>query len=92
MEIRLRPALLQEVINSLPKTEREGDPTSTRNSIGGSTRFMRSSPSKTEFKKLYQYLFGIWGFSDIVRDSFHEYSLLREKVGVRPGQGRAEGR
>ena len=86
MEIRFQPALLQEVIDSfVEKTEREGDPTYYKEFHEHADPIYEKftlEDREAEFKKLYQYLFGIWGFSDIVRDSFHEYSLLREKVGI----------
>jgi len=72
MEIRFQPALLQEVIDSfIEKTEREGDPTYYKEFHEHSDpiyeKFMLED-REGEFKKLYQYLFGIWGFSDIIRD------------------------
>ena len=71
MEIRFQPALLQEVIDSfVEKTEREGDPTYYKEFHEHADpiyeKFMLED-REAEFKKLYQYLFGIWGFSDIVR-------------------------
>src|SRR3954469_9752928 len=84
MEIRFQPALLQEVIDSfVEKTEREGDPTYYKEFHEYADpiyeKFMLED-REAEFKKLYQYLFGTWGFSDIVRDSFNEYPILKEKV------------
>ena len=35
-----------------------------------------------EFKKLYQYLFAKWGFADILREGFEQFSDLKEKVGI----------
>ena len=86
MEIRFQPALLQEVIDSfVEKTEREGDPTYYKefHELADPIyeKFMLED-RESEFKKLYQYLFGTWGFSDIVRDSFNEYPLVKEKVGI----------
>ena len=86
MEIRFQPALLQEVIDSfVEKTEREGDPTYYKEFHEYADPIYEKymlEDREAEFKKLYQYLFGIWGFSDIVRDSFNEYPLLKEKVGI----------
>ena len=86
MEIRFQPALLQEVIDSfIEKTEREGDPTYYKEFHEHADpiyeKFMLED-REGEFKKLYQYLFGTWGFSDIIRDSFNEYPLLKERVGI----------
>ncbi|NGZ03427.1 MAG: hypothetical protein CV090_10290, partial [Nitrospira sp. WS238] len=86
MEIRFQPALLQEVIDSfVEKTEREGDPTYFKEFHEHADPIYEKfilEDREAEFKKLYQYLFGIWGFSDIVRDSFNEYPLLKQKVGI----------
>ena len=83
MDIRFQPALLQEVIDSfIEKTEREGDPTYYKEFhelANRSTKSIRSTIGKAEFKKLYQYLFGIWGFSDIIRDAFDEFPALKKK-------------
>ena len=86
MEIRFQPALLQEVIDSfVEKTEREGDPTYYKEFHQYADpiyeRFSLDD-REGEFKKLYQYLFGIWGFADIVRDTFDEYPALRERIGI----------
>jgi len=86
MEIRFQPALLQEVIDSfVEKTEREGDPTYYKEFHQYADpiyeRFSLDD-REAEFKKLYQYLFGIWGFSDIVRDAFDELPALKEKIGI----------
>lgn len=86
MEIRFQPALLQEVIDSfIEKTEREGDPTYYKEFHEYADPIYEKftlEDREAEFKKLYQYLFGTWGFSDIIRDSFNEYPLLKEKVGI----------
>jgi hypothetical protein len=86
MEIRFQPALLQEVIDSfVEKTEREGDPTYYKEFHHFADpiyeRFSLDD-REAEFKKLYQYLFGIWGFSDIIRSAFDEFPTLKEKVGI----------
>jgi hypothetical protein len=86
MEIRFQPALLQEVIDSfVEKTEREGDPTYYKEFHEHADPIYEKfilEDREGEFKKLYQYLFGTWGFSDIIRDSFNEYPLLKDKVGI----------
>ncbi|MBH0180482.1 MAG: hypothetical protein HP490_02060, partial [Nitrospira sp.] len=81
MEIRFQPALLQEVIDSfVEKTEREGDPTYYKEFHEHADpiyeKFMLED-REGEFKKLYQYLFGTWGFSDIVRDSLVGIVLVK---------------
>lgn len=86
MEIRFQPALLQEVIDSfIEKTEREGDPTYYKEFHQYADpiyeRFSLDD-REAEFKKLYQYLFGIWGFADIIRDTFDEFPSLRECIGI----------
>ena len=86
MEIRFQPALLQEVIDSfVEKTEREGDPTYYKEFHQYADpiyeRFSLDD-REAEFKKLYQYLFGIWGFSDIIRDAFDEFPALKERIGI----------
>jgi len=86
MEIRFQPALLQEVIDSfVEKTEREGDPTYYKEFHQYADpiyeRFSLDD-REGEFKKLYQFLFGIWGFADIVRDTFDEFPTLRERIGI----------
>jgi hypothetical protein len=86
MDIRFQPALLQEVIDSfVEKTEREGDPTYYKEFHQYADpiyeRFALDD-REAEFKKLYQYLFGIWGFADIVRDAFDEFPALRERIGI----------
>ena len=86
MEIRFQPALLQEVIDSfIEKTEREGDPTYYKEFHELADPIYEKfslDDREPEFKKLYQYLFGIWGFSDIVRDAFNEFPALKEKIGI----------
>jgi hypothetical protein len=86
MEIRFQPALLQEVIDSfVEKTEREGDPTYYKEFHQHADpiyeRFSLDD-REAEFKKLYQYLFGIWGFSDIIRDAFEEFPDLKARIGI----------
>jgi hypothetical protein len=86
MEIRFQPALLQEVIDSfIEKTEREGDPTYYKEFHQYADpiyeRFSLDD-REAEFKKLYQYMFGIWGFADIIRDTFNEFPTLRESIGI----------
>ena len=86
MEIRFQPALLQEVIDSfIEKTEREGDPTYYKEFHELADPIYEKfslDDREPEFKKLYQYLFGSWGFSDIVRDAFNEFPALKEKIGI----------
>ena len=86
MELRFQPALLQEVIDSfVEKTEREGDPTYYKEFHELADPIYEKftlDDRESEFKKLYQYLFGTWGFSDIIRDAFNEYPLVKEKVGI----------
>ncbi|WP_447602121.1 hypothetical protein [Nitrospira sp. Nam80] len=86
MEIRFQPALLQEVIDSfIEKTEREGDPTYYKEFHELADPIYEKytlDDREAEFKKLYQYLFGTWGFSDIIRDAFNEFPDLKEKVGI----------
>ena len=84
MEIRFQPALLQEVIDSfIEKTEREGDPTYYKEFHELADPIYEKftlDDREAEFKKLYQYLFGIWGFSDIIRDAFNEFPELKQRV------------
>ncbi|MFM8552498.1 MAG: hypothetical protein ACKOCD_09390 [Nitrospiraceae bacterium] len=86
MEIRFQPALLQEVIDSfVEKTEREGDPTYYKEFHELADPIYEKfslDDREAEFKKLYQYLFGTWGFSDIVRDAFDEFPQLKERIGI----------
>ena len=86
MELRFQPALLQEVIDSfVEKTEREGDPTYYKEFHELADPIYEKftlDDRESEFKKLYQYMFGTWGFSDIIRDAFNEYPLLKERVGI----------
>jgi len=86
MEIRFQPALLQEVIDSfIEKTEREGDPTYYKEFHELADPIYEKftlDDREAEFKKLYQYLFGIWGFSDIIRDAFNEFPELKQRVGI----------
>lgn len=86
MEIRFQPALLQEVIDSfIEKTEREGDPTYYKEFHELADPIYEKyslDDREPEFKKLYQYLFGTWGFSDIIRDAFEEFPELKERVGI----------
>ena len=86
MEIRFQPALLQEVIDSfIEKTEREGDPTYYKEFHELADPIYEKfslDDREPEFKKLYQYLFGIWGFSDIVRDAFNEFPSLKDRIGI----------
>src|ERR1044072_5127189 len=86
MELRFQPALLQEVIDSFfEKTEREGDPTYYKEFHELADPIYEKftlDDCESEFQKLYQYLFGIWGFSDIIRDAFNEYPLLKERIGI----------
>ena len=96
MEIRFQPALLQEVIDSfIEKTEREGDPTYYKEFHELADPIYEKftlDDREAEFKKLYQYLFGIWGFSDIIRDAFNEFPELKAAGWHRVGQRRAQGR
>ena len=65
MEIRFQPAL-QEVIDSfIEKTEREGDPTYYKEFHELADPIYEKftlDDREASSKKLYQYLFGIWGF------------------------------
>ena len=80
MDIRFQPALLQEVIDSfIEKTEREGDPTYYKEFHELADPIYEKytlEDREPEFKKLYQYLFGTWGFSDIINSAFDEYPTL----------------
>ena len=86
MDIRFQPALLQEVIDSfVEKTEREGDPTYYKEFHELADPIYEKfslDDREPEFKKLYQYLFGTWGFSDIIRDAFNEFPSVKDKVGI----------
>ncbi len=86
MDIRFQPALLQEVIDSfVEKTEREGDPTYYKefHELADPIYEKYSLDDRDEeFKKLYQYLFGIWGFSDIIQDGFNEFPGLKQRCGI----------
>src|SRR5947208_15671926 len=86
MEIRFQPALLQEVIDSfVEKTEREGDPTYYKEFHELADPIYEKfslDDRESEFKKLYQYLFGIWGFSEIIRNAFDKFPPLRDKFGM----------
>ena len=86
MEIRFQPSLLQEVIDSfVEKTEREGDPTYYKEFHEYADPIYEKfslDDRESEFKKLYQYLFGTWGFSDIIRDAFNEFPDLQKRVGI----------
>jgi hypothetical protein len=86
MDIRFQPALLQEVIDSfIEKTEREGDPTYYKEFHELADPIYEKytlEDREPEFKKLYQYLFGTWGFSDIISAAFNEYPILKERVGI----------
>ena len=83
MELRFQPALLQEVIDSfVEKTEREGDPTYYKEFHELADPIYEKftlDDRESEFKKLYQYIFGTWGFSDIIRDAFNEYPLSKRR-------------
>ncbi len=96
MELRFQPALLQEVIDSfVEKTEREGDPTYYKEFHELADPIYEKftlDDRESEFKKLYQYLFGTWGFSDIIRDAFNEYPHRQAAGRHRLGKRRAEGR
>lgn len=86
MDIRFQPALLQEVIDSfIEKTEREGDPTYYKEFHELADPIYEKfslDDREGEFKKLYQYLFGIWGFSDIITSAFDEFPDLKKRVGI----------
>jgi len=86
MEIRFQPALLQEVIDSFAeKTEREGDPTYYNEFHEFADPIYEKfslDDREPEFKKLYQHLFAKWGFAEILRDAFEEFSLLKDKIGI----------
>ena len=86
MEIRFQPALLQEVIDSFSeKTEREGDPTYYNEFHEMADPIYEKyslDDREPEFKKLYQQLFGKWGFADILNQSFDEFPVLKAKIGI----------
>lgn len=86
MDIRFQPALLQEVIDSfVEKTEREGDPTYYKefHELADPIYERFSLDDRAdEFVKLYQYVFGIWGFSDIIQGAFNEFPELNKRVGI----------
>ena len=86
MELRFQPALLQEVVDSfVEKTEREGDPTYYKEFHElGDVIYEKFSldDREAEFKKLYQYFFGTWGFSDIIREAFDEFPAMKDKIGI----------
>lgn len=86
MEMRFQPALLQEVVDSFAeKTEREGDPTYYHEFHELADPIYEKfslDDREAEFKKLYQYLFGKWGFADVIRDAFDEFPSLKEKIGI----------
>src|SRR5436853_6977986 len=86
MEIRFQPALLQEVIDSfIEKTEREGDPTYYKEFHELADPIYEKfslDDREPEFKRLYQYLSGIWGLSEIVRDASIEFSQLKDRIGL----------
>ena len=86
MEIRFQPALLQEVIDSFSeKTEREGDPTYYNEFHEVADPIYEKfslDDRESEFKKLYQQLFGKWGFADILSESFDEFPVLKAKIGI----------
>jgi len=86
MELRFQPALIQEVIDAfVEKTEREGDPTFYKEFHEFADPIYENFPlddREPEFQKLYQYLFGKWGFSDIIMEAFSEFPDLKERIGI----------
>ncbi len=86
MDIRFQPSLLQEVIDSfVEKTEREGDPTYYKEFHELADPIYEKfslDDREPQFKKLYQYFFGIWGFSDIIRSAFDEFPDLKKRIGI----------
>jgi hypothetical protein len=86
MELRFQPSLIQEVIDAfIEKTEREGDPTFYKEFHELADPIYENFPlddREPEFQKLYQYLFGHWGFADIIDNSFNEFPALKERIGI----------
>ncbi len=86
MELRFQPALIQEVIDAfIEKTEREGDPTFYKEFHELADPIYENFPlddREPEFQKLYQYLFGHWGFADIIQEAFKEFPDLRDRIGI----------
>ena len=86
MELRFQPALIQEVIDAfIEKTEREGDPTFYKEFHELADPIYENLPlddREPEFQKLYQYLFGHWGFAEIIRETFDEFPELRDRIGI----------
>src|SRR5947199_335551 len=86
MELRFQPSLIQEVIDAfIEKTEREGDPPVYREFHETASPIYENLPlddRDPEFQKLYQYLFGHWGFADIIDNAFNEFPELKERIGI----------
>src|SRR6266581_424136 len=86
MELRFQPSLIQEVIDAfIEKTEREGDPTFYKEFHELADPIYENFPlddREPEFQKLYQYLFGHWGFADIIDNAFNEFSELKGRIGI----------
>src|SRR5438093_9104999 len=86
MELRFQPALIQEVIDAfIEKTEREGDPTFYKEFHELADPIYENFPlddREPEFQKLYQYLFGHWGFADIIDNAFSEFPELKGRIGI----------
>jgi hypothetical protein len=86
MELRFQPALIQDVIDAfIEKTEREGDPTFYKEFHELADPVYENFPldeREPEFSKLYQYLFGKWGFADVIMEAFDEFPDLRNRIGI----------
>src|SRR5947199_6337215 len=82
MELRFQPSLIQEVIDAfIEKTEREGDPTFYKEFHELADPIYENFPldnREPEFQKLYQYLFGHWGFADIIDHAFTSFPSSRD--------------
>src|SRR5205809_92579 len=86
MDLRFQPSLIQEVIDAfIEKTEREGDPTFYKEFHELADPIYENFPlddREPEFQKLYQYLFGHWGFADIIDHAFDELPELKGRIGI----------
>ena len=86
MDLRFQPSLIQEVIDAfIEKTEREGDPTFYKEFHELADPIYENFPlddREPEFQKLYQYLFGHWGFADIIDNAFNEFPELKGRIGI----------
>ena len=85
----------RSLTRSSKRREREGDPTYYKEFHELADPIYEKftlDDRESEFKKLYQYMFRTWGFSDIIRDAFNEYPLVKERVGIVLVKGSAQGR